>query len=83
MKETYIPNSALLPIQVPLKLPQTFFPTRGLRVGDRTDFVQEVPLGLQCQTMIWAICVVEDVSITSGPSVFGVLGNLGASSILT
>ena len=36
-------------------------PTRGLRVGVRTNFVQE-PRGLQCLTKMWATCVMEDVS---------------------
>ena len=32
------------------------------RMDDRTSFVQEVPWDLQCLPVIWAICVVEDVS---------------------
>ena len=34
-------NSVLLPIQAPAELPRTVFPTGGLQVVDRTDFVQE------------------------------------------
>ena len=48
-------KSVLLPIQAPAELPRTAFPTGGLQVGDRTDFVQEVPMDLQCLTMISAI----------------------------
>ena len=31
-------------------------------MGDDTNFVHEEPDDLQCLTMIWATCVVEDVS---------------------
>ena len=58
-----IPNSLLFPIQLPIKLPQIVFLTRGLQVGVRTGFVRELPLGPRCLTIIWAICVAEDVSI--------------------
>ena len=61
--QTVIPSSELFPIQVPKTLFQIVFPTVIRQVGDRTDFVQEEPLDLQCLTMIWATCVVEDVSI--------------------
>ena len=40
--------------------------TRGQQAGDRTNFVQEEPLGLRCLTKIWATCVGEDVSIYLG-----------------
>ena len=46
------------PIQVPFKLPRTVFP----HVGVRTDVDPKGPLGHPCLTMIWATCVVEDVS---------------------
>ena len=62
-EQTGIPNSELSPIQVPSKLSQTVFPTRGLQVGVRINFVQEEPLDLQCLATIWAIYVVGDVSI--------------------
>ena len=39
-------------ILVPVELSQVVFHTRGEQVGDRTDFVQEEPLGLQCLTRI-------------------------------
>ena len=49
---------------VPSKIHWTIvFPTRGLRVGVRTKFVQEEPLGLRCWTKILATCVVEEVPI--------------------
>ena len=60
--QTGILNSAVFPIQDPLKLPQTVFPTRAQQVGDHTDVVQEEPLDLQCSTKILATCVLEDVS---------------------
>ena len=59
-EQTGIPNSALFPIQVPLKHHPTVSPAQ---VAVRTNFVQEVPLDLQCLTMILATCVVEDVSL--------------------
>ena len=77
-----IHNSAPSPIQVPIELPQIVFSTRGLQVGVHTSFVREEPLGLRSLTMIFALCVVEDGSI-SGHSDFGILSNRGASSIFT
>ena len=41
---------------------QMVFPTMIWHVDDHTDFVREEPLGLQYLTMIWATCVVKDVS---------------------
>ena len=64
----YIPNSVLLPIQVPLTLPRTVFLTRDQKVGVRTHFVQEEPLDLQCWSMTLAMYVVEDV-----PKILGIL----------
>ena len=61
-KQTF-PNSLLLPIQARAELPRTVFPKEVPQVGVRINFVQEVPLDLKCLTMIWAICVVESVSI--------------------
>ena len=63
-EQTDIPNLVLFHIQVPKELLRTVFPTRGLQVDVRTNFVQAEPVDLQCLTMIWAICVVEDVSIS-------------------
>ena len=54
------------PIQVPMELAQTVFPTLIGQVGDHKDFVQEEPLDLRCLTKIWANCVVVDVSIYLG-----------------
>ena len=51
-------------------------------MGDRTNFVQQKPLNLQCKPMMLAIYVVEDVSM-SGQSDFGILSNRGSSSIFT
>ena len=51
------------PIQVLIKLLRTVFPTRGQQVDVLTNVVQEEPLDHQYLTMIWAICVVEVVSI--------------------
>ena len=61
----------LFPIQVPTTLLRSVFFTKGLRVGDRTDFVQEEQLDLQRLTMISAIHVVEDVSLYLDNSDFG------------
>ena len=58
-----IPNSVPFPIRVPLKLLRILFSTSVQQVGVRTHFFQDEPLDLQCLTMIWAIYVVEDVSI--------------------
>ena len=57
-----IPNSVPFPIKVPKELLRIFFPTRGLHMGVRTNFVREESLGLQCLTTISVISVVEDVS---------------------
>ena len=55
-----ISNSVLHPIQVSIELLQTVSPTRVQKVGVRTHSVQEEPWSW---SMIWAIHVVEDVSI--------------------
>ena len=39
---------------------RTVFPTTGLQVDVRANFVREEPLGLQCLLMILDICAVED-----------------------
>ena len=49
------------PSRVPMKLSRIAFPMIVLS-EDRTDFAQEERLGLPCWTMIWAICVLVDVS---------------------
>ena len=56
-------NSVLSPIQVPTELFRLVSPAISGLVGDRTDFVHEEPLDLQCLPTSLAICVVEDVSI--------------------
>ena len=58
-----IPITVLLSIQVPSQLPQIVFPTRGQQGGTVQISFKRKPLGLQRLTMIWAICVVEDVSV--------------------
>ena len=65
MSSTYADknNPVLFLVQAPAELPRTAFPTRGLHVGDRTNFVQGEPLGLQGLPMMLAIHVVEDVSV--------------------
>ena len=79
-EQTGIANSVLFPIQVPLKLLRTVFPTRDRQVDVDTNFVQEEPLDLQCWTMIWAIlCRGRRIHISG----HWILSNLGASSILT
>ena len=51
------------PSQVEIKLARTVFPMAIRQMDDRTNFVQEVPpQDLQLSPMIWAICVVENVS---------------------
>ena len=83
MNKKDILNSVLSPIQAPTELPRTVFPTRHLRVGVRTNFVQEEPPDLQCLTKILATCVVEDVSKNLDILTLGILSNLGASSNFT
>ena len=55
-----LPNSVLLPIQVPIEPIQIVFPIRGLRAGVRTNFVRDEP-SLRCLTMIWTTCVEMNV----------------------
>ena len=62
-RQTFPTRYFLPPKHVPTDLPRSVSRTRDQRVGVRTDFVQQEPLDLQCLTMIWATCVVEDVSI--------------------
>ena len=83
-------NSVLFAIQVRTDFRRIVFPTTMLRVGVHTNFVREEPLDLQCLTMIFAMDVLEDVSIyiyiyiyIYGHSDFGILSNLGASSNFT
>ena len=57
-----IPNLVLFPIQVSIELPRIVCHSTILPMGVHVNFVQEVPQGLECLPMVWAICVVEDVS---------------------
>ena len=57
-----VPSLARSPIQVPIELSRIAFPITVMLKDDRTDFVQEEQLVLQCWTMIWATCVLVDVS---------------------
>ena len=63
MHKISTPDSVLFPLQVPIELPRTVFPTRGLQVDVGTSFVREERLHLPYWTMISAICVEENVSI--------------------
>ena len=60
-EHTELHNSVLFTIQIPTELFQVVFATRGQQVDVRTNSVRKEPLDLQCFTMIWVICVVEDV----------------------
>ena len=51
------------------------FPTIVVPNDDRTDFVQEEPLGLPYWTMILAICVVADESIFLDIPPLGIFNN--------
>ena len=55
---------------MPVDCFQIVSPTRGLQMGDHTSFGQEETQYLQCLTLILAMYVVEDVSM-SGYSDFG------------
>ena len=48
--------------RVPIELSQIAFPTKVLPKDDRTDFAWEERPDLPCWTVIYAICVVVDVS---------------------
>ena len=52
MKKKTFHNSLLFPIQVPIEFLQTVIPTTILQLGVHKFFVREVPLDLQCLTMI-------------------------------
>ena len=56
------PIRYFFPIQVPMKFARTVLSTLIQQMGDRSDLVREDVLGLQCLTMIFAICVVEYAS---------------------
>ena len=76
MNKIYIPNSALFSYPGPSRtFSKLSFHTRGHQVYVRINFVQEEPLDLQCLTMIWAICVAEDVSINLDIPTLGILSN--------
>ena len=60
-KQTF-PFRYFFPIQVPMKFARTVFSTIIQQMGDRSDLIREHLLGLQCLTMIFAICVVEYAS---------------------
>ena len=77
------PNLELFPNCVLKELSRIAFPIIVLPEDDRTDFAQEERLDLPCWTMIWAICVLVDVSKYPGHSDFGIFNNDGASSFLT
>ena len=62
-ERTYIPNSVLCPIQVPMEHLRTVFPTRDQQAGVRTSCAQEVPRDLQYFPMVSAICVAQDAPI--------------------
>ena len=82
-EQTDIPKSVLFPNQVPIELLPTVFLTTTLRVGVRADFVQEVPLDLQCLTLISGHLYRGRRIHTSGHSDFGILSTLGACSKFT
>ena len=63
MDKRTFPTGFFFPSQSQQELPQTVFPTRNQQVGESTKFGREEPQGLRCLSMIWATCVVEDVSI--------------------
>ena len=71
------------PNRILTELSQIAFPTIVLPKDDRTDFVQEERLDLPYWTMIWAICVVVDVSKHLDILDFGICNNVDGSSILT
>ena len=56
------PSLLLFPIQFPRKLFQIAFSTVKQQVSDHKDYAQREQPVLQCWTMIWATCVVVDVS---------------------
>ena len=59
-----MPSSVLCPITVPMmELLEVVSSTRGQRVDDRANFVQEEPRDLQCWTTTLPINVVDDGSI--------------------
>ena len=60
-KQTF-PIWYFVPIQVPIELLRTVFPTKSQQLCVRTGFVRQEPLGLRCLTKRLAICVVEDAS---------------------
>ena len=82
-ERTYTPSSEYSPIHVLMKLARILFPIAIPPMDDRTNFVQDVRLGLQFSTMILAFGVVEDVSKLLDISDFGIWRNLGASSNFT
>ena len=57
-----IPKPELFPIRVPRELSRIAFPIVVLPKDDHTDFAQDERLDLPYWTMIWAICVLVDVS---------------------
>ena len=61
-KRMSIPNLEHFPNRIPIELSRIAFPTIILPKDDHADFVQEERLGLPYWTMIWAICVLVDVS---------------------
>ena len=75
-----MPNSVLFTIQVPIEPPQSVFPTARHQAGVRTYFDQKEPLDLRRIDQDSGR-VAEDVSKNPGQSAFGILCDLGASSI--
>ena len=67
-EETNIPTMVLFPIQAPAELLRTVFPTRGLQVDVRTNFVRQPTTGS---------------SVLDRHSDFGCFTNFGAPPIFT
>ena len=76
-------KTVLSPIQAPAELPRSVFPTKGLRVGDRTDVRSRGTTGSSMLANDFGhLCRGRRIHIY-GHSDFGILSNLGASSIFT
>ena len=71
------------PNRVLIGFSQIAFPIIVLPKDDRTDSAQEERLDLPYWTMIWAICVLVDVSKDLDILTSEFLNSDGASSILT
>ena len=56
-------NKQTFPVRYFFPILKLSFPQDASKGDVHTSFVQEEPLDLQCLFMIWATCVVGDVSI--------------------